>query len=337
MVKAVRVHTVGGRHHPQLEEVALPHPGCNEVEVRHTAIGLNYPDVEDCTGGGRHGRHSIFTPGSSAVGVITELGTGVLDYRIGQRVGYVNPPHKGAFSEASVLPTSCLIPIPSNVTDDEAAALLFPGLTAWMLWKRLNPLRRGDAILVHNVVSGLGSIIAQWARHLEAFVIGAVTSEKHVKRAEASGCNEAVVLEAGSCNAFVDQVREFTAGEGAAVVVDLVGKGTFMASLDCLAPKGVLISLGGDAPVVNFKDLTGRRSFSVAVPLVGDYVKHREELLEGSQLLFELNKAGDIKVEIANKFPLNRISEVLDAVTKGEVVGSCILNPPIPDPKNYYS
>jgi len=143
------------------------------------------------------------------------------------------------------------------VTDDEAAALLFPGLTAWMLWKRLNPLRRGDAILVHNVVSGLGSIIAQWARHLEAFVMGAVTSEKHVKRAQASGCNEVVVLEAGSCNAFVDLVREFTAGEGAAVVVDLIGKGTFMASLDCLAPKGVLINLGGDAPVVNFKDLAG--------------------------------------------------------------------------------
>ncbi|KAG0627842.1 hypothetical protein M758_2G232000 [Ceratodon purpureus] len=340
MVKAVRVHTIGGRHHLQLENVELPHPGCNEVEVRHRAIGLNYPDVEDCKGGGHHAHHSVFTPGSSAVGVITELGTGVLNHRIGQRVGYVNPPNKGAFIEASILPTSCLVPIPSNITDEEAAVLLFPGLTAWMLLKKLRPIRHGDAILVHNVESGLGSIIAQWAKHLEAFVIGTVSSENDVERARKNaGCSEVVVVKSGCCD-FADEVKELTAGEGVAVVFDLVGKSTFMGSLDCLAPKGMLVSLGatgGDAPMLNFKDLAGKGSLTVAVPVLGDYVKHQEEILEGAQLLFELHKAGEIKVEIAKKIPLDTISKELDVMTKREAVGSVVLIPPVPDPKNYYS
>lgn len=173
-------------------------------------------------------------------------------------MGYVNPPNKGAFSEASILPTSCLVPIPSGITDEEAAALLFPGLTAWMLLKKLNTIRRGDAILVHSAASGLGSIIAQWAKHLGAFVIGTVNSENDVERARKNGCNK-VVVESGSCD-FADEVRELTAGEGVVVVFDLIGKATFMGSLDCLAPKGMLVSLGatgGDAPVLNFKDLAG--------------------------------------------------------------------------------
>ena len=183
----------------------------------------------------------------------------MLNHRIGQRVGYVNPPNKGAFSEASILPTSCLVPIPSRITDEEAAAFLFPGLTAWMVLKKLNPIRPGDTILVHNVASGLGSIISQWAKHLEAFVIGTVSSENDVERAEKNGCNEVVVIKSDSCD-FADEVRELTAGEGVALVLDLVGKSTFMASLDCLALKGMLVCLvatGGDAPVLNFKDLAG--------------------------------------------------------------------------------
>jgi NADPH2:quinone reductase len=183
----------------------------------------------------------------------------VLNHQIGQRVGYVNPPNKGAFSEASIVPTSCLVLIPSSVTDEEAAALLFPGLMAWVLLKKLNPVRHGDAVLVHNAASGLGSILAQWAKHVKAFVIGTVASEDDVGRAGANGCNEVVVVKPGSC-VFADEVRELTAGEGVAVVFDLVGKSTFMASLDCLASKGMLVSLGatgGDAPILNFKDLAG--------------------------------------------------------------------------------
>ncbi|XP_024385859.1 uncharacterized protein [Physcomitrium patens] len=260
MVKAVRVHAVGGRHHLQLEEVELPHPGCDEVEVRHRAIGFNYPDMEDCRGVGHHTSHSIFTPGLSAVGVITELGTGVLNHQIGQRVGYVNPPKKGAFSETSILPTNCLIPLPSNIADEEAAALLFPGLTAWMTLKKLKPLRRGDAVLVRNVTSGLGSIIAQWAKHFQAFVIGTVSSEDRVEHAKNNGCREVLVNrdEASSQCGFADEVRELTSGEGVDVAFDSIGNNTFMASLDCLAPKGMLVSLGakgGDAPVLNLNYL----------------------------------------------------------------------------------
>ncbi|KAG0614594.1 hypothetical protein M758_6G188800 [Ceratodon purpureus] len=335
MVKAVRVHTVGGRHHVQVEEVELPRPGCNEVEVRHTAIGLNYPDVEDCRGG-LHARHTVYTPGSSAVGVITELGTGVLNHQIGQRVGYVNPPNKGAFSEASVVPITCLVPLPSNITDEEAAALLFPGFTAWMALKKLFPLRRGDPIVVNNLATGLGSVIAQWAKHLKAVVIGIVSSEDDVEHAKKNGCNEVVVHRAEIGYGFADEVRELTSGDGVAAVFDLVGKSSFTDALLCLAPKGMYISLGataGDAPVLNFKDLAGRGSLVISVPVLADYVKNPAELLEGAQFLFELHKAGAIKMEIAKKFPLNMISKALDAMAKGEV-GSCILIPPIPDPKN---
>jgi NADPH2:quinone reductase len=278
------------------------------------------------------------------VGVITELGTGVLNHQIGQRVGYVNPPDKGAFSETSILPTNCLIPLPSNIADEEAAALLFPGLTAWMTLKKLKPLRRGDAVLVRNVTSGLGSIIAQWAKHSQAFVIGTVSSKDRVEHAKNNGCHEVLVNrdEASSQCGFADEVRELTSGEGVDVAFDLIGNNTFMASLDCLAPKGMLVSLGakgGDAPVLNLNDLAGKTSVVVAFPVLADYVKRKVDLLEGAQLLFELYKAGDLKVEIAKKVALNMISKELDEMVEVEFQGSgsCILIPPIPTPEHYYS
>lgn len=257
-------------------------------------------------------------------------GTGVLNHQIGQRVGYVNPPNKGAFSEASIVPINCLIPLPSNITDEEAAALLFPGLTAWMLLKKLCPLRRSDAVLVNGVATGLGSIISQWAKHLKAVVIGTVNSEGDVERAQKNGCNEVIFVNQGY--GFADEVKELTSGEGVTVAFDLEGKSNSVDVVHSLAPKGMLVSLGCNAPVLNLRELAGSKSLLVAVPVLADYVKHPAELFEGAQFLFELYKAGAIKVEIAKKFPLNMINQALDA-TKGEP-GLCILIPPIPDPKN---
>ena len=184
----------------------------------------------------------------------------MLNHRIGQRVGYVNSPNKGAFSEANVVPINCLVPLPSNVTDEEAAALLFPGLTAWMVLKRLFPVRRGYTIVVNSVATGLGSVIAQWAKHINAVVIGIVSSEDDVELAKKNGCNEVVVNRAEVGYSFADEVRELTSGEGVDAVFDLVGKRAFVDSLHCLAPKGMFVSLGatsGDAPVLNFKELAG--------------------------------------------------------------------------------
>jgi len=187
-------------------------------------------------------------------------GTGVINHRIGQRVGYVNAPNMGAFSEATIIPVTCLIPLPDHVTDEEAAALLFQGLTAWMLLKKVCTLHRSDTILVHNAASGVGALISQWADALRAIVIGTVGSRDDVERAEKNGCKEVVLRTDDGCSGFVDDVKELTGGEGVAVVFDMVGKSTFTGSLDCLASKGMLVSLGateGDAPVLNFKDVAG--------------------------------------------------------------------------------
>ena len=172
----------------------------------------------------------------------------------------MNAPNMGAFSEATIIPVTCLIPLPDHVTDEEAAALLFQGLTTWMLLKKVCTLHRADTILVHNAASGVGALISQWADALRAIVIGTVGSRDDVERAEKNGCKEVVLRTDNGSSGFADDVRELTGGEGVAVVFDMVGKSTFTGSLDCLAPKGLLVSLGateGDAPVLNFKDVAG--------------------------------------------------------------------------------
>lgn len=331
MVKAVQVHTVGGRHRLKVEEVELARPGCLEVEVRHTAIGLNYLDVQDCKGGHYHSTHhpSVFTPGRSAVGIITELGTGVLNHKIGDRVGYVHAPSKyeksGAFSEANILPTSHLIPLPSTITDEEAAALLFPGLTSWMLFKKFRPSNGRAFILVHGAGTGLGTILTQIAKHMKATVIGTVDSEEEVGAANGRGCDEAIDVSDGS--GWGDGVWEMSDCKGVDVVIDLVGLSDFEDVLNLLAPKGTLVCLGNQTPVLNFKQLAEHKSVIVGVPVLADYVSNQADLAEGAQFLFDIYKAGAIKVEIARKIPLNMINEALDAP------GLCILIPPIPDPK----
>jgi len=332
MVKAVQVHTVGGRHRVQVEEVELAPPGWLEVEVRHTAIGLNYLDVQDCKGGHYHSSHHppVFTPGRSAVGIITELGTGVLNHKIGDRVGYVHTPSKyekpgGAFSEATILPTSNLIPLPSTITDEEAAALLFPGLTSWMLFKKLRPLNARDSILVHGAGTGLGTILTQIAKHLKAIVIGTVNSEEEVEAAHGRGCDETIDVSGGS--GWGDEVWETSDCNGVDVVLDLVGLSDFNEVLNLLAPKGMLVCLGNQTPVINFKELAEHKSVIVAVPVLADYVSNQAELAEGAQFLLDIYKAGAIKLDIARKIPLNMVNEALDAP------GLCILIPPIPDPK----
>lgn len=183
-------------------------------------------------------------------------GTGVIDHHIGQRVGYVNATKMGAFSETSIVPVNILIPLPSHLSNEQAAAILFPGLTTWMLLKKVYPVRRGDLILVHNAASGLGAIISQWARSLRAFVIGTVGEKEEIEHAKNNGCS-GVVVDGGS--GFVDGVRELTDGEGIAVSFYSAGKRSLTESLECLAPKGMLVSVGATKgeTSVDFKDLAG--------------------------------------------------------------------------------
>lgn len=188
-------------------------------------------------------------------------GTGVLNHKIGDRVGYVQATQEksGAFSEANILPTSHLIPLPSTITDEEAAALLFPGLTSWMLFKKLRPSNGRDVTLVHGAGTGLGTILTQIAKHMKATVIGTVDSEAEVEAANGRGCDEAIDVSDGS--GWGDGVWEMTDCNGVDVVIDLVGLTDFEDVLNLLAPKGTLVCLGNQTPVLNFKQLAGTFAF----------------------------------------------------------------------------
>ena len=323
MAKAIRFYETGTPEVLKLEDIEVGDPGPGQARVRHSYIALNFIDIYF-----RTGRYPLALPnglGSDAVGVVEAVGAGVTDIRVGDRVGYLIGP-QGAYSQVRVMPAEVLIPLPDGVSDRTAATLMMKGMTAQYLFRQVFPLQGGETILYHAAAGGVGLIACQWARAMGVTMIGTVSTEEKAELARANGCAHTIVT---SRENIVERVKEITGGKGVPVVYDSVGKDTLEASLDCLQPRGSLVSNGtSSGPVViNSQMLASKGSLWVTRPAMVHYIQPRAHMLEMASELFGHVLAGRIVSEPKQSFALADAAEAHQALESRKTTGSTVLVP----------
>jgi len=327
MALAVRVHTQGGPEAMLLEEVQVPPPGPNEATVRHAAVGLNFIDVYQ-----RNGHYKVQLPsglGQEAAGVVTAVGPGVREVKVGERVAYAGGA-PGAYAESRNYPADRLVPIPDGVSDEVAAASLLKGLTTWYLVTRTFRVQKGQTVLVHAAAGGVGLLLCQWLRHLQARVIGTVGSEAKAALARDAGCAEPIVLTEQTRGQLAERVRALTAGAMVPVVYDSIGRDTFDLSLQCLAPLGMMVLFGassGAVPPFDLQRLAAGGSLFITRPTLGTYIAKREDLLAGARELFGLIAGGGLRVQVNQRYPLREVSRAHRDLEGRKTTGSTVLLP----------
>ncbi|HET8723617.1 MAG TPA: quinone oxidoreductase [Anaeromyxobacteraceae bacterium] len=324
MVKAIRIHAIGGPEVLRFEEVALPEPAAGQARVRHTAIGVNFIDTYH-----RTGLYPLPLPsglGVEAAGVVEAVGTGVAHVKPGDRVAYVSRP-PGAYAEAAVVPADRLVLVPPGVPDEVAAAAMLKGMTVWMLIRKIHAVSPGETVLFHAAAGGVGLIAMQWLRALGARTIATVGSDAKGELARAAGASEIVVY---TREDFVARVRALTGGAGVPVVYDSVGRSTFAGSLDCLAPRGLLVSYGnasGPVPPFDVGQLAAKGSLFLTRPTLFTYTARREDLEEGARELFAVIASGQVRVDVKHRWPLERAADAHRALEGRQTTGSIVLLP----------
>jgi NADPH:quinone reductase len=323
MSYAIRIHETGGPEKLKWEEVAVGDPGPGEVRVRNTAIGLNFIDTYH-----RSGLYPLQLPltlGSEGAGVIEAVGPKVKDFKAGDRVAYANP--IGAYAEVVLRPTARLVKIPAGIDDKVAAAIMLKGMTAWYLCRRTYKVKKGDTIVVHAAAGGVGQILCQWAKHLGAIVIGTVGSEEKAALAKKAGCRHVIVT---AKEKFVERVKAITKGKGVPVVYDGVGKDTFMDSLDCISPLGLMVSFGNaSGPVAPFNAgiLAQKGSLFLTRPTLFTYTAQREDLLKAASELFSVVKSKAVKISVNQTYPLSEAAQAHRDLEARKTTGSTVLLP----------
>lgn len=324
MPKAIRIHEAGGADVLRFEDFD-PGPPCEgEVQLRHTAVGLNYIDVYD-----RSGLYPMALPGGlgrEAAGVVTAVGRKVKGLRKGDRVAYVHTV-PGSYSELRNVPAARLVKLPRAISDEQAAALMLKGLTAHYLLRRTYRVKRGDWILVHAAVGGVGLILCQWARALGAKVIGVVGSDAKAALAKKNGCHHVLVM---GRDPILENVRRLTKGAGVAVVYDSVGKDTFMESLDCLRPLGMMVSYGnasGPPPAISPLELSKRGSLFLTRPSLFAYIADRKDLESAARELFRVVASGKVRLRIGQRYPLADAAQAHRDLEARRTTGSTVLLP----------
>jgi NADPH2:quinone reductase len=324
MPRAIRIHEAGGPEVLRLEEVDLPPPGDGEVQVRHTAIGLNYIDVYD-----RSGLYPQPLPGGigrEAAGRVLAVGRKVRGFRVGDRVAYVHSV-PGSYSDARNVPASRLVKIPAGVSDEHAAVLMLKGMTACYLLRQTCRVKRGDFIVVHAAAGGVGLILSQWGKALGAVVIGIVGSEQKAVLAKKSGCRHVLVR---GRDAIVDSVKKITRNVGAHVVYDAVGKDTFFESLDCLRKRGLMVNYGSaSGPVAPFStaELVKRGSLYVTRPTLFDYTADRADLDALARETFAAVKKKQVRVRIHQRYALADAAQAHRDLESRKTTGASVLLP----------
>jgi NADPH2:quinone reductase len=332
-MKAIRIHANGGPEVLRWEEHSLPPPGAGEVRIRHTAIAVNYSDVNVRRGGFYIAKPLQFPVviGNEAVGIIESVGAGVTEVRPGERVAYVGsggPFYEatGAYAEQRNLPASCLIKLPDGVSDRQAAAMMLKGLTASMIVNRIHRPKPGETILIHAAASGVGLILTQWAKHLGATVIGTVGSAEKARIVATHGCDHPILYRETD---FVAAVKALT-GAGVDAVFDGVGKDTFIPSLDCVRPFGMLVNYGnasGHVPPLDLLLLAKKGSLSVARPAVSSFQADAESCRAACDELFDLVARGIIKVDLGRTYRLKDAASAHRDLEARQGAGAMVLLP----------
>ena len=325
MPKAIRIHEHGGPEVLRWEEVEVGEPGPGQLRVRHGAVGLNYIDVYHRTG--LYPLPSLpWTLGMEGAGQVEAVGEGVTEFKPGDRVAYASPP-VGAYAEVRLIPADRVVALPDAIDDRTAAAMMLQGMTAQYLLRRTYRVQAGDAILLHAAAGGVGLIASQWARHLGAIVIGTVGNDEKAELARAHGCHHVIVYNREN---FTERVREITGGQGVAAVYDSVGKDTFMGSLDCLRPLGMMVSFGNaSGPVPPFEPaiLAAKGSLFFTRPSLMAYTAKRADLLASAAELFEVVSSGAVRIEVRQTYPLAETARAHRDLEARKTTGSTVLLP----------
>lgn len=330
---AILHDTFGGPEVLRLADVPVPRPAAGEVLLRHTAIGVNFSDVNARRGGFyREAAGPLpVIPGNEAVGRVIAAGDGSGEWQPGDRVGYAGMggpffASSGAYATYRAVPRARLIRLPDPLGDVEAAAVLMKGLTASAAINRFHRPAPGETVLVHAAASGVGLILCQWARHCGARVLGTVGSAEKARVARDHGCDEAILYRETD---FVAAVRALCP-EGVAAVYDGVGKDTFLPSLDCLRPFGKLVNYGnasGPAPPLDIMLLSSRGSLSVGRVALGDHIRRPEDYQGAAAELLDLCGRGVIRAHLRGVLPLAEATEAHRMLESGDGAGALVLVP----------
>jgi NADPH2:quinone reductase len=320
---AVQIHEFGSPDVLRYEQVELPEPDFGEVRLRQTAIGVNFLDVY-VRKGDFPDKPLPFIPGYEGAGIVEAIGEGVTDVQVGDRVAYQLV--GGSYAHHRNIRAERLVSLPAEIDDIQASAMMLKGMTAEYLVRRTYPVKAGDTILIHAVAGGVGLILAQWAKHLGATIIGTVSSEEKADFVRKYGCDHPIVY---TKEDFVEQVKMITKGEGVPVVFDGVGQTTFQKSLDCLKVRGQMVLFGwssGKVPPFDLHRLNAK-SLSVTNPGVQHYTATRQELLESAKALFQAVAQSAVRVDVNHTYPLEQATQAHHDLEGRKTIGSIALVP----------
>ncbi len=325
MSKVIRIYETGGPEVLRWEEYDPGQPAAGEALVRHEAVGLNFIDVYH-----RTGTYSLPSlpaiPGMEGAGIVEAVGDGVTEVAAGDRVAYAGLP-PGAYAEARLIPAHRLVKVPDSIPLQQAAAMMLQGMTARYLLRDCYEAKAGDTILIHAAAGGVGLIVCQWTNHLGATVIGTVGSEEKAELARAHGCQHTILYNQED---FAERTREITGGKGVDVVYDSVGQATFMKSLDCLRPMGMMVSFGQSSGLLPAFDpglLSAKGSLFLTRPTLMTYTAKRDALLAHARDLFEVVQSGAVKIEVRQTYPLSEAARAHQDLEARKTTGSTILLP----------
>jgi len=324
MPKAIRFHKTGGPEVLVWEDVEVGDPGAGQIRIRHHAVGLNYLDTYH-----RSGLYPLPLPsgcGTEGAGVVEAVGAGVADLKVGDRVAYAGGA-PGAYAEVRLFPADRAVKIPDGISFETAAAMMLKGMTAQYLIKRTFKVQPGMTVLWHAAAGGVGLIASQWLKSLGVTVIGTVGSDAKAALAKAHGCEHTIVYTREN---FVERVKEITGGKGVPVVYDSVGKLTFMGSLDCLQPIGMMVSFGNSSgPVDSFAPgiLQQKGSLYLTRPTLVTYTAKREDLVACANDLFDVVTSGKVKIEIAQRYALKDAAQAHRDLEARKTTGSTVRTP----------
>jgi NADPH:quinone reductase len=321
MPHAIQIQQTGGPEVLNWTPIEVGEPGPGQIRLRQAAAGLNYIDVYHRTG--YYAQPPPLIPGVEGAGTVEAIGQGVRGLKVGNRVAYAGP--IGGYSEVRLIEADRVVLLPEAIPFDQAAAMMLQGMTAQVLVRQVYPVKPGDLILVHAAAGGTGLILCQWAAALGAMVIGTVSTEAKAELAHAHGCKHTIVY---SKQDFVAEVSRISGGEKLPVVFDSVGKDTFLRSLDCLRPRGLMVTFGQAsgpidpiAPVL----LSQKGSLFLTRPVLFHYIARREELQASADELFDVVASGKVRINVNQRYALKDAADAHKALEARATTGSTIL------------